>query len=253
MYFNKLKEDSRNPRKKYIAVKKFFKPRDSIKEKYVEESFEFAYSMTFGKSGEHRNHRSGGSHMRKNGEIFANTFQGKLCEFALYQVLKDKKEITKPDLSVYKLGKWDSYDFKVGEFTISVKSTKHFGQLLLLETKDWTKEAEYIPNNNECYDITVMVRLQDDNERIMKKNRLYYSQYCKKEKLWNTFEDNTWLFDIPGLIRSTELKYLINMKYIIHKGDLLNGRTRMDADNYYCHIADMHDIKDLINYSKTKF
>lgn len=92
-----------------------------------------------------------------------------------------------------------------------------------------------------------MVRLQDDNEKIMKMNRLYYSQYCDKEKLWNIFENNTWLFDIPGIIRSTELKYLINMDYIIHQGDLLNGRTRMDADNYYCHIADMHDISELIN------
>lgn len=246
MYFNKLKEDSKNPKIKYIAVKKQFDARDTIKEKYVEESFEFAYSMTFGRSGEHRNYRSGGSHRRKNGEIFANTFQGKLCEFALYQTLKDKKDISKPDLAVYELGKWDSYDFKVDNFTISVKSTKHFGQLLLLETKDWTKDAEYIPNNNERYDMTVMVRLQDDNEKLMKMNRLYFSHYCEKEKLWNIFENNTWLFDIPGIIKSVELKYLINMDYIIHQGDLLNGRTRMDADNYYCHIADMHDISELI-------
>ena len=90
MYFNKLKQDAKDPRKKYIVVKKHFNPRDRIKEEYVEESFEFAYSMTFGRSGKHRSYRSGGSHRRKNGEIFANTFQGKLCEFALYQTLKDK-------------------------------------------------------------------------------------------------------------------------------------------------------------------
>lgn len=65
MYFNKLKESSKNPRAKYIAVKKYFDARDSIKEEYVEESFEFAYSMTFGRSGKHRNYRSGGSHRRK--------------------------------------------------------------------------------------------------------------------------------------------------------------------------------------------
>ena len=67
MYFNKLKESSKDPKIKYIAVKKYFDARDSIKEEYVEESFEFAYSMTFGRSGEHRSYRSGGSHRRKNG------------------------------------------------------------------------------------------------------------------------------------------------------------------------------------------
>ena len=252
MNFNKLKEDSDNPKKKYVAVKKFFKAQDKIKDEYVKQCFEFAYSMTFGKEGEHRNHRSGGSHRRKNGEIFANTFQGKLSEFALYQTLLDKRNISKPDLAVYELGKWDSYDFKLDDFTISVKSTKSFGQLLLLEKKDWTKNAEYIPNNNESYDLTVMVRLKDDPETNMKKNRLYYSQKCEKEKLWDIFKYNEWLFDIPGIIMSYELKYLINMGYEIKKGDLLNGKTVMDADNYYCHIADMHDISELIKKNNRK-
>lgn len=148
-------------------------------------------------------------------------------------------------MEVYELGKWDKYDFKIDDLITSIKSTKYFGQLLLLETKDWTLDAEYIPNNNEHYDITIMVRLEDEIEQTMKRNRLYYSQMCDKTKLWNKFKSNSWAFDIPGYLTHDDLKYLINNKFIINRGDLLNGRTKMDAQNYYCHIADMRNILDL--------
>ena len=32
---------------------------------------------------------------------------------------------------------------------ISVKSTKHFGQLLLLEVDDWSDTGKYIPNKDK--------------------------------------------------------------------------------------------------------
>lgn len=52
-------------------------------------------------------------------------------------------------------------------------------------------------------------------------------------------------FDIPGFITNDDLKYLIKNKYIINRGDLLNGKTKMDANNYYCHIEDMHNILNI--------
>ena len=88
MKFNRLEVDKDNPKIKYISVKKYFDEIGCIKDEYAKKSFEFAYSMTFGSKGQHRAYRSGGRHRRKNGEIFANTFQGKLCEFAVYQTLK---------------------------------------------------------------------------------------------------------------------------------------------------------------------
>lgn len=244
MEFDKLNIDTDNPKNKFINVKLFFEEMGKIKEEYVKEAFDFSYNMTFGNLGKHRNYRSGGRHRRKNGEIFANTFQGKLSEFALYQHLNDKFDINKPDLSLYDLEEWDSYDFKIDKYKLSVKSTKFFGQLLLLETKDWSRNAFYIPNK-EKYDFIIMIRLKDDNEKLMRENRLYYSQKCDKEELWNLFKDNEWSFDIPGYITRKELKYLIDNNFKIFKGDMLNGTTRMDATNYYCHLANTHDIKEL--------
>ena len=53
----------------------------------------------------------------------------------------------------------------------SRKSTKSYGDLLLLETKDWNDDGEYIPNKdkgNFRYDYTILVRFSPDGEAIMK-------------------------------------------------------------------------------------
>lgn len=120
-----------------------------LKPETISKVFDFAYNMTFGGQGEHRDHRSGGSHERRKGEIFANTFQGKIAECAACNFFHKYDNQTRPDFSVYKLGKWDAVDLSVVDKEISVKSTKSFGQLLLLETKDWDDTARYIPNGEK--------------------------------------------------------------------------------------------------------
>lgn len=241
--FSRLQCNAFNPKEKEVAVKLPFVSIGKIPLDYVEKSFDFSYDMTFGRSGAHRAHRTGGTHQRRNGEIFANTFQGKLCEYAIYLELKDSHDINEPDVSVHELGIWDSYDFMVDGYTVSIKSTKRYGQLLLLETKDWTERGEYIPNNNEKYDFTFMVRLFNDPETIMKHERLFFSDDCEYNNLWDLFNNVSWEYDIPGYISQDELVYLITNEYIINRGDILNRYTVMDADNYYCHLADMHRFR----------
>ena len=54
----------------YITKKKEFNPLPLFSQEIISVVFDFAYDMTFGLIGEHRDHRSGGQHNRKNGEIF---------------------------------------------------------------------------------------------------------------------------------------------------------------------------------------
>lgn len=74
----------------------------------------------------------------------------------------------------------------------------------------------------------------------MKNNRVYYSDNINKLDLWSLFCRNQWIYDVPRYITGQELIYLINNDYVIYKDDLLNGKTKMDADNYYCHLCNMH-------------
>lgn len=147
--------DSENNAYKFNTTKDFSSIR-TLKSSTIENIFDFAYKISFAGVGEHRDHRSDGIIRRKNGEIFINTFQWKLAEFGIYNefFLKDI-QIPLPDTKTYKLGKWDQYNFKVKDKRIAVKSTKFYGQILLLETGDWNNNGEYLPNrttDNAFYD-----------------------------------------------------------------------------------------------------
>ena len=113
----KLRTEGKN---KYFTKTKKFEKTQFFKPSTVLSVFDFAYKMTFGNEGEHRNHRSGGTHNRKLGEIFADTFQGKLSEFAVYNTLYKDFEMAVPDLEVWKLGKWDDVDLIAGDLMSGV-------------------------------------------------------------------------------------------------------------------------------------
>jgi len=248
---NKLKREGN---KYFIERKKSFQIGNRFKDKTIDDVFEFAYAMTFG-DGEHRDHRTGGTMNRKKGQIFINTFQGKLSELGVYNTFfRNNKEaynkLSKPDFDIYGLGEWDDSDIELGEIKISVKSTKFYGNLLLLETKDWNKHGEYIPNinsnKNYLYDYFILVRIKPDGEKIMRNNRLLYSNDIKKEDLYSLIKYEKWEYDIAGYITREDLKYLIDNDFILPQKSLLNGTIPMDAENYYIQSGDMRNFYSLI-------
>lgn len=233
-----------------INSKKPFCNDGTLKEEDVLASFEFAMAMTYENKGEHRNHRSGGTYERREREIFIDTLQGKMAEFAIYNELsKFNINIPFPDLNTYGLGRWDHCDFIVDGKKFAVKSTKHYGNLLLLETKDYDSNGCYIPNMNEqCdgdWDIFVLVRMKPYCEEvysIIPKG----SRGITKDNLKNIVINNRWNYDVPGFISKNDLLYLMKNDFIIPKGSMLNGKISMDADNYYVQAGDLRSFSELI-------
>lgn len=244
--FNKLDQRGNDY---YITHKQPFLINSQLSREDIMACLEFAYDMTFGARGEHRNHRSGGQARRRNGEIFIDTFQGKLAEFAFYNYYKDKNvDISYPDMSTMGLTEWDGCDFSLNGSQIAIKSTKHFGNLLLLETKDWDKEGLYKPNygtGHEAYDIFVLIRIRPEGMSIMKRNRWLYCDYVCFDDLRDAILAERWECNIAGYITHDELVTIINNNYILPQRSMLNGSTRMDAENYYVQLGDMHDISEL--------
>ena len=234
----------------YINNKKTFSVRARISADDLRASFTFAHSMTFGKTGEHRDHRSGGTHRRKNGELFINTFQGKIAEFAVYRTfIQSGVSCLPPDLETFSLGIWDSSDLVSNNKHINIKSSKYYANLLLLETKDWDTQGRYLPNlsgeGNAEYDFFIFVRVKPDGEKIMKSQRLLYSETVSQSQLWTIISNEIWEYDIPGFIAKEELCRVISGCQIIPRGAMLNGQTRMDAENYYIQCGDMCAIEEL--------
>ncbi len=251
---HKLRQDGSSY---YVRHKKNFKPNLPLKEKTINKVFDFAYSMTYDKEGEHRKHRTGGILGRKKGQIFINTFQGKLSELAIYNKFSMLNpdaydRLSPPDFDIYELGEWDDGDITLDNLRLSVKSTKHYGNLLLLEQRDWGADGEYLPNvnsnKNSLYDFFVLVRIKPDGEKLMKDNKLLYGDDdIKKHYLQDIINKEKWEYDIPGYITRDDFKQIIKDNFILPQKALLNGKISMDATNYYVQSGDMRDLEALIS------
>lgn len=207
-------------------------PNDTLKN-----CFEFAFNMAFGK-GHHRNHRTGGRLKRTEKDIFKNTLQGKLAECMAYYYLKDKDLICKPlDFEIYGKGRWDDADIICKGKKISIKSAAYYSNLLLLETKDWDKDGTYIPNSKDpnltaYYHYFILVRIQPNTN-------CFFIKHTDKALLWNLVNSKNWYYDIAGWCSLATLKCLIENKYILPQHALLNGKIKMDADNYYIQAGNL--------------
>lgn len=248
---NKLRADGNNF---FIENSKVFYSENTFKDETIARVFDFAYAMTFGE-GEHRDHRTGGNIRRKKGQIFINTFQGKLSELAIYNAFSQfnktaYKKLSNPDFDVYGLGEWDDSDIILEETKFSVKSTKFYGNLLLLETKDWNVNGEYIPNlntdKNSIYDYFILVRIKPDAEKLMSSRKFLYLNEINKEELYLLIKSVNWEYDIVGYITNEDLKSLIANDFILPQNAMLNGKIKMDAENYYVQSGDMKDFQQLI-------
>lgn len=254
--FHKLVRNRKDNRSIMIVPKELkcsFNPEDVFKDSIIRRVFQFAYEMSYGE-GFHRDSRSGGVSHRKPGEIFASTFQGKLAECAVYNLLHHFKNKSEIDFNIYGKGVWDDADLFVNNKTISIKSSKSFSQLFLLETEDWDEYGRYLPNaesGHTAYDYFIFVRIAPSVVDLLKKNQLLYSHDVIRDDLFNIIDSEEWSYEISGYLTKDDLVNVIHSKHIIHRGEYLNTiNTKMDADNYYVLLHDLRNIHDLIKEVK---
>lgn len=229
----------------HTTTPKKFHPNVSISENDFRNSANFAYKMSFGKKGQHRNHRTGGTHQRKNGEIFANAFQGKLSEFAVFNYLSGLGlQLEPPDLTISQLGAWDVVDLSVNGKEITIKSTKSYGQMLLLETRDWGYNGTYKPNKS-IYDYFILVRIAPNVDKILKEKKLLYVDEVSTDVLVPPIKEQKWKAEVSGYFTNDQfVNEVIRAKHILPKSSYLNS-TKMDAENYYIQIGDLQPISGI--------
>ena len=187
-----------------------------------------------------KNTRSGGTNERKKEGIMYDNFQGKLSELILYHDLPNKDDFEEIDLELYERGKWDHSDLlsKDGQIHINVKSGLSFHQMLLLTAKDYNKSGGYRHHKNSGKiekELYAFVRLNIDKEKITKmfsKSEDDFTKWFLKE--YRIIEYDQFFSDI------CQIKNAIQNKHLIYKDQMLNGRTKMDADNYYLLVYNMY-------------
>ena len=215
-------------------TKKEFIPEKKLKPESIKKCLFFASEMAYG-NGYHKSQSFGGSdYNRSTYEIFLNTFQGKLAELAVYNELSllGIRPDNSPEFDIWGKGKWEDCDFTMdnGKIRASVKSTKWFGNLLLLEKDKYNKNGKFLETFETeafAYDYTFMVRVSGLNS-------------VRPE---NYLEENEIDVEVTGFLPHSKFLEIIKEKQIIPKATLLG--TPLIVDNYYIFAKDLIDVKYL--------
>ena len=170
-------------------------------------------------SNSQREYRSGGTMQRSVGQIFYDTFRGKVGEIVVKHFLEQEPLKVKGihlDFGVYHRGVWDTSDIELNGKRIAVKSSKHFARWLLLETKDIKR--------GDSYDYYILVLINED----FKEGKINGFAY-KKEII----EPNK------------ETLFLQKGEFIPYTSMVL------DADNHARHSDNLHNSeKDWIEFAR---
>jgi len=215
-------------------TKKEFCPDTKLKPESIKKCLFFASEMAYGR-GYHKSQSFGNSHYNRSpNEIFVNTFQGKLAELAVYNELSNLgiRPDKPPEFDIWGKGKWEDCDFTInnGQIRASVKSTKWFGNLLLLETHKYNQKGEFLEtaeSEPQMYDFTFMVRIAG----------------VKSPKPENYLTLNEIDVEVTGFMSHSKFLQVIEEKQIITKGIMLG--TPLLVDNYYIFAQDLTEVKYL--------
>lgn len=217
------------------------KPNDEI----IKKVMLFSWQMTFGEQGAHREYRSGGDVIRNKSQIFRDVFLGKMGEVAFHEyAVSGGALVNEIDFSCYQRGKWDQGDFVAEynnrKYSIAVKSTKDYGNLLLLEKKDWVLKDDgvyYVCDNPHIkYDFIVFCRIRSSLPDFTDDDQLcnYFHNYPRENQSDISDVSLNVACEVVGYINNRDLATIIGNNNIIGKGDYLQSkRIEMDADNYY--------------------
>ena len=74
---------------------------------------------------------------------------------------------------------------------------------------------------------------------------MLYSNDIGYERIKSLFEKLSFFADTPGYITSALLREKIQERQILPKGSMLNGRIKMDAENYYILSVDFEEFNNI--------
>ena len=163
-------------------------------------------------SSSQREHRSGGTMIRNNNQIFSDTLRGKMGEISIKNFLEQPPlnfKGIKLDFEIYPRGAWDTEDFKISDKRFSIKTAKHFSRYLLLETKDLER--------GDTYDYYVLVLVDVENKTAQ----------------------------IAGYIPKNEMQTVSKKTLDLKKGECIpDTSVPLDADNHARHKNDLFNSED---------
>lgn len=243
--FNPLRKESDG--RYSVFSKKHYKDKIDVSE-YAAECIDHAYQLCWG-SGYIK------PKGRDKSAKFKDSLKGKLGEFALYKhLLSIGHEVKYPDLTVLGEGKWDDGDLFIEgkdekgnavSKKLSVKTTYHFSDLLLLSKKEWDMNGGYLYTGSGIPDYTYkaffLCRMRQNLDNVLD---ISGDEDPGMENLYKSLEGIRFSMEITGYINIEDFKRIIQQGMFFNIGDYV-GKKKWDESFYYCQSGDLRDIDDI--------
>ena len=245
-----------------------------IPQEKVVKAIDFAFQMATEKF--HREYRTGGEHNRSPMEVFLHTASGKLGEYAFANFMINRCDgwsVSDPDVGVYERGKWDSGDVVIVDeisglkIKTSIKTIKHFSNLLLLEFGDygvsddgsffyspgWRKAVENGRRTVDPYfpDLVALVKLNKSPYTILEKGGLSKKKTPSDEDC-DLLKKYKYEYGVVGGATQADLLYMEANGFFVKKHSVLSGKTDtdFDADNFYIQDGNLRRIELLLESAR---
>lgn len=183
--------------------------------------------------------------------IIENALVGKLGEFAIYKLLKQKGyNPSYPDLSIRLKGHDGGCDLTIPDVKnlkdvgINVKGSSYFSNTLLLKKGDFDSGGNYKhmnnPNDPKCY-YFFLARI---SPRL--KNVLNIDNDATYDIIMDQLDQVYFQADVPGYLNIKDIREIISQDIHIKGGSKLNSKDfKINQDSYYCQAGDFRDIDSI--------
>ena len=202
---------------------------------FIKEEVENVFNFAFNSKGNHRETRTGGQASRNEVQRFFNIFLGKLGEVATFNhFIKNNVNLkTKVDYEIRERGQWDDCDMVTEDNKyISIKSSKFYSNMLLLEKNDYNEKGELIYNLNKnkisSFDYFTYIRIAPIKIGCKKIEFSGYGRDFKqntndlKLELFNFIQSFDWVYEEPFIIeKKFFVDFCIKNNYYVEANNLI--------------------------------
>lgn len=216
----------------YVTKNRYFRAAIDINE-YTKDVVKWAFSQ--------KHFKSNG---RDNQSIIKNAIIGKFGEFGPYKYLKGLGyDLPLPELLTRGYGEWDDGDIFLEGKKISVKTSSHVSNILLLKKNDWGNLGNYLFGKNgldDEYKAFFLCRVKPFINDVIPEGIVFTEENVIRE-----FENVNFRLDIPGFVNIEDFRNQISSGVFLKQGSLINGAFTLKNDSYYFQTGELRRIDEI--------
>ncbi len=221
----------------YVRNGKTFKPTFDINE-YVEKSVKWAFSQK---------HFNDDEEERTPRQKKCDATQGKIGEFAVYKMLKERGyDLKEPDWTTIRdKGEYDDGDLFLGDLKIQVKTNTSRNDLFKLKKEQFDANGFYHNWGKKqpiLYTYFFMCRINPGVRNAFES--LSDSEFTL-ENVLGLIRDINFRIEITGFININDFRKIIAENHYIPVNTKINNSYSFKKEFYYCQAGDLRDIDEI--------